>query len=264
VTTVALTRPERIAEFRRWSGLVGVLAVKNFRQRYLRSRLGVLWAILQPTGQAIVLSIVFVKVFRIHGVPHYPLYVLTGMMTWQLFASSTLSATSSAVDNGGLVRKVPLPKLVFPLSAVGGSLIVYGVQSAVLVGGSLIAGTFGPEVLLVPVGALLAAALASGLGLLGCAFHVAFRDIRFLLESGLLLVFYATPVLYDPVRLPESLRHYLRFNPMYGVMSIQRGALLGRAIDPWAVLISAVTAILLILAGLFAFRRRSADFADLL
>jgi ABC-type polysaccharide/polyol phosphate export permease len=262
MTTAA--RADAAADLRRWGGLVGVLALKNFRQRYLRSRLGVLWALVQPTAQAIVLSFVFVKVFRVHGVPHYPLYVLTGMMTWQLFATSTLTSTSSAADNAGLVRKVPLPKVVFPLAAVGGSLIVYGVQISILVGGSLIAGTFGPEILLLPVGALMAAALATGLGLLGCAFHVAFRDVRFLLESGLLLMFYATPVLYDPVRLPESLRQYLRFNPMYGVLSVQRGALLGRAIDPWAVLISAGTAAVLIALGAMAFRRRSPDFADLL
>ncbi|MDX6273458.1 MAG: lipopolysaccharide transport system permease protein [Frankiales bacterium] len=257
-------RSDAVADLRRWGGLVGILAVKNFRQRYLRSRLGVLWALVQPTAQAIVLSFVFVKIFRIHGVPHYPLYVLTGMMTWQLFATSTLTATSSAVDNGGLVRKVPLPKVVFPLASVGGSLIVYGVQTSILIAGALLAGTLGPEVLLLPLGALLAAALACGLGLIGCAFHVAFRDIRFLLESGLLLMFYATPVLYDPSRLPEGLRQYLRFNPMYGVLSVQRGALLGRAIDPWAVLISAGTAAVLIALGAVAFRRRSPDFADLL
>lgn len=263
VDLAARRRPSSPA-LRRWAGLTGMLAVKNFRQRYLRSRLGVFWAILQPTVQAAVLAVVFVKVFKVHNVPHYPLYVLSGIMTWQCFAQGTNAATTSALDNSPLIRKIPLPAVVFPMAAVGGVLLVHLLQLTVLLAAGAASGTLGVRTLLLPLGVLLTVALALGVGTLSCSLHVRVRDVKFLIESGLLVAFYVTPVLYDPSRLPENLRTLLGWNPMYGVMSLQRAALLGRAVDWHAVAVAAVLAVVLLVVALPVFRSRSRDFADLL
>ena len=87
----------RLSRVLHWAGLVRVLAVKNFRQRYLRSKLGVIWALIQPLLQAAVLSFVFIIVFKVKRIPHYPLYVLSGIMSWQFFMQSCTSGTSSMV-----------------------------------------------------------------------------------------------------------------------------------------------------------------------
>lgn len=247
-----------------WSDLVVVLSIKNFRQRYLRSKLGVVWALLQPTVQGLVLAFVFTKIFKMHHVPHFPLYVLSGVLMWQLFQQSVNGATSAVVDNAGLVKKVAVPKVVFPLSAVGGCAIVYFAQLVVVTTGTLIVGT---ERLVTPLYAamalLLALSIATGFGVLACAFHVRLRDIRFLIESGLLVAFYITPILYDPTRFGPTLRHLLLFNPMYGVMSLQRGAFLDRPVAWQAVGTSVLISVGLLAIAMATFRRRSKEFADL-
>lgn len=257
-------RPDRVRRLHQWADLVAVLAVKNFRQRYLRSKLGVLWALLQPTVQALVLAVVFTKLFKLHHVPHFPVYVLSGILMWQLFQQSVNGATSAVVDNGGLVKKVAVPKVVFPISAVGGNAIVYFAQLVVITTATFIVGT---ERLVTPLYAALAVLivipLATGLGVLACAFHVAVRDIRFLVESSLLVAFYVTPTIYDPSRLTPALRHVLQLNPMYGVMSLQRAAFLDRPVAWPAVGISVVLSAVILAVALAVFQRRSRDFADL-
>ena len=254
---------EREGSLAHWASIAWLLAGRTFRLRYLGSRLGIGWAFVQPVVQALVLAVVFTKVFKVVKVEHYPLYVLTGVMTWQAFAGGVNAATTSAVDNASLLRKIPMPVLVFPLSQVVAVLLVFALQSVVLLGAAALAGTLGVRVLLLPAAALLVGATAAGVGILACSFHVAVRDVKFGVESGLLLAFYATPVLYDPAALPERLQTYLALNPMYGVLSLVRTALLGRPLDEGALGLSVGAAVVLLLVALLVFRRRSADFADL-
>jgi len=246
-----------------WLDLVRVLSVKNFRQRYLRSKLGVIWALIQPLAQAGVLSFVFLKIFKVHSIPHYPLYVLSGIMAWQFFQQSVVGGTSAVVDNAGLVRKVAVPKITFPLSVVGGVLLVFVLQLVVLLTGAAVTGTLDATTpALLALSIVVELPLTLGFAILFCAFHVSFRDIRFLVESTLLMAFYLTPVIYDPTRLPPSYRSLLRWNPMDGVLSLERAALLARSVDWTAVGVSAATAVVLLVIGVPLFIRRAGDFAD--
>ncbi|HET6908583.1 MAG TPA: ABC transporter permease [Mycobacteriales bacterium] len=246
-----------------WLDLVRVLSVKNFRQRYLRSRLGVVWALIQPLAQAAVLSFVFLKIFKVHKVPHYPLYVLSGIMSWQFFQQSVVGGTSAVVDNSGLVRKVAVPKITFPLSVVGGVLLVFVLQLVVLVAGAGVTGTLVTTTpLLLALSVVVELALAVGFSVLLCSLHVSFRDIRFLVESTFVMAFYLTPVIYDPSRLPPTYRSVMRWNPMDGVLSLERAALLARSVDWAAVGVSGAAALLLLAVGIPVFRRRAGDFAD--
>lgn len=246
-----------------WASIAWLLAQRTFRLRYLGSRLGIGWAFVQPVVQALVLTFLFTEVFKITRVEHYPLYVLTGVMTWSAFAGGVTAATTSAVDNAALLRKIPMPVLVFPLSQVLAVLMVFVLQLLVLLLAAGLAGTLGAGLLLMPLALLLVGAIATGVGTLACSFHVAVRDVKFMVESGLLLAFYATPILYDPSRVPEGLRTALAFNPMYGVVSLVRTALMGRPLDGGALAVSLGATVALLVIGLAVFRRRSADFADL-
>lgn len=248
---------------RHWAGITWMLGLRTFRIRYLRSRLGIAWAVLQPAVQAAVLSFVFLKVFKVGKVEHYPLYVLSGIMTWQAFAAGVNGATTSAVDNAGLLRKVRMPAVVFPAAQIASVALVFALQAAVLVALAVAVGTAGLELLLLPVAALLLSLLALGAGLLACSLHVAFRDVKFLVESGLLLAFYASPVLYHPDAVPAGLARWLELNPMYGVLALARSALLGEELPGRALLNTLVGGVLLLGAGALLFRRRSPSFADL-
>jgi ABC-type polysaccharide/polyol phosphate export permease len=261
VTTESLAL--RWGRLARWSDLTWVLARKNFRQRYLRSRLGVLWALLQPIAQAAVLSLVFLKIFKVHRVPHYPVYVLSGIMTWGFFQQAAIGGTTSVVDNASLVKKVAVPKVTFPVSVVAGVLLVYALQMVVLIAGGAAIGTLSPATpALLLLATLLEAVLGVAVALLFSSVHVAFRDIRFVVESGLVMLFYLTPILWDPSRIPAAYRSHAQWNPMNGILSLVRGALLERPVDWGAVGISAGAAVVVLAVALPLFHHRSSVFAD--
>lgn len=262
-TTAAVVEQGRRLPALHWVEVTGLLALRTFRLRYLRSKLGVGWAFVQPLLQTAVLAFVFTQVFSVRGVEHYPVYVVSGIMTWQAVSAAVGGATTAAVDNGSLLRKVAMPAAVFPVAHVGSVVLVYGLQVVLLVLIAAVVGTLDAGVLLLVPAVVLLAALAVGTGLLTCSLHVAFRDVKFVVDAGLLLLFYASPVLYDPASLPGDLRGLLMLNPGYGLLSLVRAAVLDRPLDGTAVLVSAVAAVVLLAVGLVSFQRRSRDFGDL-
>ncbi len=243
--------------------LVQALSLKNFQVRYKRATLGVVWAVVQPTFQAAVLALVFTKVFDVGGIEHYAAYVVCGILPWSFFTQSLLASTTAISDNGSLVRKVAVPLVVFPAAAVGGIAVAFSASLVVLLVTSLLAGTAGPALLLLPLAVLVELALILALGLMTAAFHPAFRDIRYVIESLLLVGLYASPILYDASKVPAAARPYLDLNPMTGVLSLYRTAVLDRPLDGRAVALTVVGSVLLLGLSWVVFRRRSGEFADL-
>ena len=246
-----------------YAGLVWAMSRKNFQVRYKRAALGILWAVLQPAFQAAVLSFVFLRILHIDAVPKYPLYVLSGILPWTFFASSVLAATTSVVDNASLVKKVALPLSVFPVSAAGGTAIAFSASLSVLAVVTAIFGSFGVNVLLLPVALALELCIIVGVALITGSFHVAFRDVRYVVESAMLLGLYASPILYALERVPDEWRWVIRLNPITGVLELTRNAVLGHPIDGAAVATSVGVAAALLALGAWLFRRRSGEFADL-
>ena len=255
---------DHVSPLRSALGLTWVMSVKNFQVRYKRAALGVLWAVVQPSFQAVFLSFVFLSVFHYgKGIHDYPLYVLSGMLPWAFFASGVIAATTVIVDNASLIKKVAVPRVIFPISAVGGVALAFVASLGVLVGAAFFLGEAGWNLLLLPVAVVLEVLIVIALGTLACSFHVAYRDVRYIVESSLLVGLYATPVLYELSKAPPRAQAFLRINPMSGVMTLYRTALLGRPLDLASVVIgAAVTAVLLALA-LASFARRSDEFPDL-
>jgi ABC-type polysaccharide/polyol phosphate export permease len=243
--------------------LVRALSLKNFQVRYKRATLGVLWAVVQPTFQAAVLALVFTQVFKVGGIEHYAAYVVCGILPWSFFTQSWLASTTAIADNGSLVRKVAVPLLVFPTAAVGGIAIAFSASLVVLLVVSVLSGTAGLHLLLLPVAVLLELALILGIGFLTGAFHPAFRDIRYVIDSLLIVGLYASPILYDASQVPEAAQPFLELNPITGMLSLYRAAVLGRPIDGSAVAITVGVAVVLLALSLLVFRRRSGEFADL-
>lgn len=255
------SRGERLA---RTAALTWTLSRKNFQVRYKRAALGVLWAVVQPAFQAAVLTLVFVKVFRAgSGIPHYPAFVLSGMLPWTFFAQSLSVATVSVVENSSLVRKVAVPLQVFPWSAVGGTALAFLAALPVLLVTGLVVGGLGWATLLLPLALVLQALSVVGLAALASSLYPAFRDVRYLVESALMVGLYLTPVLYPPEKLPETASRLLLLNPLTGVLDAYRAAFVGRSLDWAAVGTSALVSLGLLAVGLAVFRARADEFADL-
>ena len=247
---------------RRFASLVWILSLKSFRVRYRRTNFGMTWALLQPIVQAGVLVLVFSRVFRRAPVEAYPVYVLTGVLPWSLTTKALTSAVTAVVDNASLVKKIAVSRLVFPMAAIGGSLLAFLPSVLVMAGGAVIARTLDADVALLPIAILLQLGLLVGPSLIGAALYVGLRDVRFAIESGLVMAFYATPIIYPPERLGETGAELLRFNPMTGVLSLYRAAFLHRPPDWFAVTVSVVTMLVTFAIGAVLFRSKAADFAD--
>jgi ABC-2 type transport system permease protein len=169
---------------------------KELKVKYAASVLGAVWSILNP----LVYLAVFTFVGKVlgAGVPNFPVYLLSGLLAWNLFSTSMTSGTSSVLDNSNLVKKVAFPREILPLSAVGVALVDFVLQSVVLFAFIAVSG-YGfhwPELALWPLAFVTLVSLAVALSLWLAAVNVRYRDVGHLLNIGLVVWFWATPIVY--------------------------------------------------------------------
>lgn len=247
--------------------LLYFLAWRDVKVRYTQAAMGVAWAVVQPLLMMAVFSIFLGRLAKVpsDGIP-YPVFVFCGLVVWTYFANSLATATESLVSSSNLVSKVYFPRLVMPLAALLSWLPDLVIASVILVGLMLIQGLVPAwTVILLPVfagGALLAAA---SVGVWLSALNVAYRDVRYAVPFMIQLGLFASPVIYPASIVPHHLRLLYGLNPMAGVVEGFRWALIGRGTPPWSLMaVSAATAVLLLIGGLFYFRRVEHGFADVI
>lgn len=246
--------------------LLAFLVWRDLKVRYKQTALGAAWAIIQPVTTMIVFSIFFGRLAKIpsDGLP-YPIFAYTALLPWGYFAGSLSSVGSSVVGNSHLITKVYFPRLVVPLASVLGGLVDFAIAFVVLIGMMWyyhIQPTW--AILLLPLFLLLALFTALGVGLWFSALNVEYRDARFLLPFVIHIWQVATPVVYPSSLLSEPWRTLYGLNPMVGVIEAFRWALLGSQPPGPLLGVSVGIVALLVLSGLFYFRRMEKSFADII
>lgn len=251
----------------RYRELLFFLAWRDVKVRYKQTLLGAAWAVLQPFLTMVVFSVFF---GRLAGLPSddlpYPLFTYAGLLPWQLFAYALTESSNSLVNNQRLIAKVYFPRLVVPISAALSGLVDFGISFLVLLGMMLFYGTpLTARVLFLPFLILLTLVSALALGLWLAALNVQYRDVRYIIPFIVQLGFFLTPIAYSASLVPTSLQPLYALNPMVGVVTGFRWALLGsEAPAGTLILVSTVVALLLLAGGLLFFRRMEDTFADLL
>lgn len=182
----------------RYRELLGNLVRMELRAKYKASALGFAWSLLNPAMYLVVFYVAFSLILKA-GVPRFPIYLLSGLLVWNLFATALDAGTGAIVANAGLVKKVWFPREVLALSAIGASLVHFCLQSLVLVGALVIFRhpvdfAFLP---LLPLALLALLLLVSSLALLLSALNVYLRDIKHFVELALLAWFWVTPIIYQ-------------------------------------------------------------------
>lgn len=195
---------ERMMAVWRYRELLGSLVRKELKVRYKDSSLGFFWSMLNPAMYLAVFYVVF-QIILGSGIPSFAIYLLAGLLAWNLFNGSLVGATGSVVNNGALVNKVYFPREVLPLAAVGANLVHFFLQTLVLL---LVLAVVRFQVavgfLWAVVPALLVlVVLTSALGILFAALNVYIRDLQHLLELMMLAWFWMTPIVY-PWQLPAD------------------------------------------------------------
>jgi ABC-type polysaccharide/polyol phosphate export permease len=252
-----------------WRGdylyLIENLVLKDFRIRYRNMSLGVLWSLLNPLVMMGVLTFVFTNIFK-DPRPHFPLFILCGMVPYNFFTVAWITGTTSMVDNAGLIKRVPLPREVVPITTVLACCIHLLVQIALLLFFALMAGKgFNAQWLWLPVVWTLEIIFVCGLAMLSAALNVFVRDTRYVVESINLVLFWLVPIFYDFSLIPPKYRHVYDLNPVASLVILLRRILLdGQPPDgPTHTLLKLVAVSFIVFAaGMLVFRRMKSMFYE--
>ncbi len=206
--------------------LVGVLVAQKLKMRYRRSFLGALWAVLNPL--AFMLAFSLLGSFLELEIPHYALFILTGIVPWNWFQDGLLTSAVAITAHADFVRQPGVPPAALVLSDVLTTMVDFLVALPLLLVFLLVYDLPpGPVALLLPLLVVPQFLLVLGLGLGVAALNVSFRDVRHLLDVGLRLLFFLTPVFYDPGELISgSFRTVYLLNPMVHFCEAYRNLLI--------------------------------------
>ena len=255
-----------IPEWWRYRELVLFLTWRDIKVRYKQAVLGIAWAVLQPLLTVLIFTVVFgVLLSTPSSDLPYPLFAFSALLPWQLFASALQRSSVSLVGNANLITKIYFPRLAIPLSSVFAALVDFGVSFLVLIG-MMIFYQYWPGwniFWLIPI-LIMVIFTALSVGLWLSAFNVQYRDVQHMVPFIIQVWMYASPIVYPIDIIPEGIWRLLYgLNPMVGIIQGFRWALLGAEQPDLTMLISIVVVIILLVSGLFYFRRMEKTFADI-
>ena len=180
--------------------LLGLLTRREIKARYKDSVLGFLWSLIRPLTQLFIYWLVLGQFLGAErGIPNFAVYIFTGLAAWQLFVDILTGGTGSIVGNSGLIKKVYVPREIFPLAAIGSALFNFAMQLVILFGFIALRGDFawGSRWVYFPLSLALLMVWATTLGLLLGALNVYLRDIQYLVEIATIILFWASPIVYS-------------------------------------------------------------------
>lgn len=244
------------------------LAWRDIAVRYKQTVIGAVWAIIRPVLVMIVFTVIFGKLAKLpaEGGAPYPIMVYAAMLPWQLFANALQESSNSLINNAHMISKVYFPRLAIPTSAVVVSFIDFAIAGLILVVLMLwYQYVPGWPVLLLPLFILLACGAALGAGLWMASLNVKYRDFRYIVPFIVQFGLYISPVGFSSSIVPDEWRLLYSLNPMVGVIDGFRWAILGSTELYWpGFILSTSLATLLLISGLWYFRKTERTFADVI
>jgi lipopolysaccharide transport system permease protein len=255
-----------IKELWRYRELFYFFTWRDIKVKYKQTVLGLLWAILQPLLMMIIFTWFFGRTLKIpsENLP-YPIFVFSGLLVWNVFASGLVNASNSMINNSAIIKKIYFPRLIIPVSSVLVSLFDFAMAFVLFIpllmyyqqALSWTALWAWPLALFVSIMATL------GMGCWLAALNVKYRDFRYVIPFLVQVLFFLSPVIYPVFLLPYPLLQYIQVSsPMYAAIELFRFPLTHVAPDPIFLTISLASGIFLLLVGTFYFRKTEDFFAD--
>jgi ABC-2 type transport system permease protein len=269
-----------IAEIFEHRQLLGRLVNREIRARYKNSSLGVVWSLMRPLAQLIIYYVAIGQFLgAARNVPDFAIFVFTGLTIWSLFSEIVSSGTGSILANAGLVKKVYLPREIFPLAAVGGALFNFVVQFLVLVVATIVLGRLplSANLLYLPLAIILMVVLGTAISLVLSAVNVYLRDVEHLIDIFLMVFFWASPIVYSVTFVHDALegswleQAYLANPVTLAVLGMQRAMWVAGVNDPaqywpdylgWRMLIAIVVSLVALYFAQRVFSRLQGNFAQ--
>jgi lipopolysaccharide transport system permease protein len=243
--------------------LLVILAMRDIKVRYKQTVLGAAWAIIQPLFSTVLFTVLF-SGYAPPGI-RAPLFFFAGSIQWQLFASAVGAAGNSLVGNQNLITKIYFPRLVIPMASVITTVIDFCIAFAILLVMMACYRTMpSAHIVFVPVFVLLGFLASLAVGLWLSALNVEFRDVRFVIPFMIQAWMFLTPVIYPASHFSNPwMKALLAINPMSGVVEGFRWCMFGQPAPGRMLAASVATILVLLVGGLFFFRRMEKTFADL-
>lgn len=251
-----------IGSLYRYHFLIKQLVTRDFKTKYRRSVLGVFWSFLNPLLTMLVQYVVFSTLFNA-SIPHYPVYLLSGIVLYNFFNETTSVGLTAITENAPLITKVFVPKYIYPLTRTLSAAINILFSLIPLFAVAIFTGIMPAFSWLLLLYVLLCTmGFALGITYLLSTLMVYFRDIKFLWSVIVMVWMYCTPIFYPDSIIPESLRGIYHMNPLYQLIAFARTALIDRVSPgPSSYLACFVIAAIPLIVGIWVFNRREKDFA---
>jgi lipopolysaccharide transport system permease protein len=245
--------------------LIYFLTWRDIKVRYKQAVLGIAWSVLQPVLTTAIMTVVFGVLLKVNsdGLP-YPVFALSALLPWHLFQLSLQKSSISLVGNANLITKVYFPRVIIPFSSVLAALVDFVVSLVLLfITMAIYKLPLTWNVLWVIPLTLLTVLAALAVGLWLSALNVQYRDVQQMVPFLIQIWMYATPIVYPITTIPEgTFRYIYSLNPMVGVVQGFRWAFFGGSPPDMTLLISSLAVLMLLISGLFFFRRMEKTFAD--
>jgi len=253
-----------------WNGdhrfLLRKLILKDFKIRYRSMSLGAFWSLLNPLVMVGVYTFVFAKIFKVTSIPHFPLYIMSGVITFNFFAIAWVTGTTSLVDNAVLIKRLPIPREIVPIASVFSNCIHLGIQIAFLLLFVVFSG-LGVSVywLWLPLILGIEIVFICGISLITSGLNVYVRDTRYIVESLNLVAFWCVPIMYAITFVPVEYRALYDCNPVAAAVMAMRSVLIDhQAPSPDLLSKFVLVSFGTLLIGLITFRQMRSRFYDYL
>ena len=271
-TKVTIIRPKKLFHLRdlkelwQYRELLYFFTWRDLKVRYKQTMIGVAWAIFQPLITMVIFTVFFGTLAKVpsDNIP-YPIFVFTGLLFWQFFSTALSETSNCLIANQAIITKVYFPRLILPLSSVLTKLVDFVIAAIILAVMMAFYG-FVPQlssIIVIPLVLIISFMASIGLGLILAAINVKYRDVRYALPFFIQMLLFVTPVIY-PASIAGKYSYLLALNPMTGAIQSARAALLGTTPVNWELIgISFVACFVLMLAGIYIFKKVERFFADI-
>ena len=236
---------------------------KEIRGRYKKSLLGVVWTFLNPLLQLAVHAFIFPLILRTTQ-PYYVIFVCVGLIPWTFFTATIAQSTWAVIGNANIVKKVYFPREILPISVVTSNMVTFLISTIIIIVFCLVYGLgITKYIIFYPIILIIQYIFQLGISMILSAVTVYFRDLEHFVQIALMLLFYATPIVYAGDTIPEAFSFIIKFNPMAHIITAYRDIFYNQTRPDFMSLgIVLGVSILLTVIGYFIFKKLQKGFAE--
>ena len=236
---------------------------KEFRGKYKKSFLGVLWSFLNPLCQLLIYALVFPFILKV-DVENYTMFLIVALIPWNFFNMTLLQSAASIVANGGIIKKVYFPRIILPISVVTSNLISFLITFVIVLAALLISGIgITTSIFMLPVILLIQYLFQLGVAFIASSITVYIRDIEYIINLLTMLLFYMCPIAYSADMIPDKLAPIFNLNPLLHIINYYREILYYQRIpDVSGILTLLLVAVIFLVGGYLIFKKYEKRFAE--